>query len=393
MGLPLCLRSPLLVLPGNTAIYTDPEDRPRMTQNRSLLIPGLALTLRRLPALLWAFLFNLVYGALGTFRTAGAIGRITDTSFAARPLHYGFDLGSLASLAYKMSESTNALPSFSTSIALYLATYFLLVPGTLLCYQTGAPARLSTLLSAGLTHFWRFLRISLLTLIVMALILGPLGVLQSKWADHVDEHIVGRSAFLYELAGIIVVALVAAILRLYFDLVEVYTVQLGLEIRPNGKPDRRVRKTLGPAFRALRDHFGRAYLTFVLLSAFGIVAVFLTTRATIHSLAQPRVWPMFLLSQLGLFLLLFARFWQRGAETALSLNHPIREVPVIRTSFAPRDPAPGYVPDPVRPPVVPAPLPDPEPSAPSLDRPDPGVYRHEPPAPARHPGDPDPTDL
>ncbi len=42
-----------------------------------------------------------------------------------------------------------------------------------------------------------------------------------------------------------------------------------------------------------------------------------------HMLAQPRVWPTFLLAQLGLFLMLFTRFWQRGAETSLALQNPI----------------------------------------------------------------------
>ncbi len=358
-----------------------------MTQNRNLLVHGLGLTLRRSPALLWAFLFNLGFSALTTARIAGVIGHVTNTSLAAQPLHHGFDLGTLASLGLKLNEGPGVSPAFTSSIVLYLATYFLLVPGTLLCYQTGAPARLSTLLQVGLLHFWRFVRITLLSLIVFGIILGSLAALQSRWATHVDRNTVGRHAFFAQSAGILLIALVAAILRLYFDLVEVYTVQLGLQLRSNGKPDRRVRKTLLPAFRALRYNFGRLYPAFLLLAILGFAAVAITARVAVHSLGQPRIWPMFFLVQTGLFVMLLTRFWQRGAETALSLELPMIEEPILRTTFVPRAvpletsrASPPFAATPSSP-LTPAssysadPIPNPEPSTPSLPNADPGIYR------------------
>jgi hypothetical protein len=374
-----------------------------MNENRSLLFHGLGLTLRRLPALLWAFAFNFIYSAMTTAHIASAIGTVTDTSLAAQPLKHGFDLGSLAALNLRLAEGPGVSPLTGVSILLYLTTYFLLVPGTLLCYQTGVPARLSTLLQAGLMHFWRFVRITILTGIVMALILGPLAVLYTKLSSYIDEKIVGRPGLLYELAAMIVIALIAASLRHYFDLVEVYTVQLGLQLRSNGKPDRRVRKTLGPAFRALRHNFGRAYLSFVLLSASGLLAVFVTARISLHSLAQARVWPMFLLAQSGLFMMLLTRFWQRGAETTLSLDFPIFEAPIVRTTFAPREPsrASFIAPAPITPVNVPthehepAQISDPDPITPSLSEPDPGIYHPQAVTPEAYPTkrDPDLIDL
>jgi hypothetical protein len=353
-----------------------------MTQHRSLLLHGLSLTLRRFPALLWAFAFNLLYSAVTTLRLSSAVGAATDTSLAAQPLHHGFDVGTLVSLGLKLREGPGLAPSTSVSVLLYLATYFLIVPGTLLCYQTGAPARLSTLLQAGLLHFWRFVRISLLTLLVMGPILGILVSLWAKICDRIDATHVGRGAFLVELSGYLAILLIAAVLRLYFDLVEVYTVQLGLHLRPSGKPDRRVRRTLLPAFRALRLHFARACETFVLLGILGLAATALSGRFILHSLAQPRVWPMFLVAQAGLFLMLLTRFWQRGAETTLSLNHPILEAPIVRTTFAPREPVPPppvFVPGSIEGehPAFLDPIPPPEPPSPSLAEPDPAVYHHE----------------
>src|SRR6202042_1921049 len=105
-------------------------------------------------------------------------------------------------------------------------------------------------------------------------------------------------------------------------------VQLGLHLRPTlfgkePKPDRRVRRTLLPAWRTLRAHFSQLWPIFLFLTILGIAAVVLTARVSMHMLAQPRVWPTFLLAQLGLFLMLLTRFWQRGAETSLALQNPI----------------------------------------------------------------------
>jgi hypothetical protein len=280
-----------------------------------------------------------------------------------------------------------------TSIPFYLLIYFLLVPGTLFCYQTETSAHLSTLLRQGLLYFWSFARITLLTVLICSVILVPLSFLQDKWADHIDEQSVGRPAFLAILAGNIVLFLVASVLRLYFDLVEVYAVQLGLHLRPAepGKPaklDRRILRTLAPAWRTLRNHFSQVWPIFLFLTLLGFAAVILTARTSMHMLAQPRVWPMFLLAQLGLFLMLFTRFWQRGAETSLALQNPMPNL-----SLPPILPIAGIV-DPVdllhpghriqltsEPSITPAvndPISNPEPAPPSLDEPDPGVFHHDP---------------
>ncbi len=190
-----------------------------------------------------------------------------------------------------------------------------------------------------------------------------------------------------------VLFLVASILRLYFDLVEVYTVQLGLHLRPTifgkpTKPDRRVRRAFGPAWRTLRANFSQAWPIFLFLTILGFAAVILTARISMHMLAQPRVWPTFLLAQLGLFLMLLTRFWQRGAETSLALQHPIPspELPPILPIAGvvnPIDPLhpkhPSELPSehhPTHPTFEP--ISDPEPAPPSLDEPDPGVFHHEP---------------
>jgi hypothetical protein len=374
-----------------------------MPERRNIFLHGLSLTLRRLPALLWAYVFNLALALLFSISLNLQLSKLLNHSLAAQRLSSGFDLGPIGETYLHLHEGPIGAAGAVTghaSIPLFVIVYFLLVPGTLFCYQTDAPARLGTLLKQGLLHFWRFVRITLLTLLVSGLILGPLFYLQGKWADNVDDHIVGRSAFLLILAGNIVLFLVASILRLYFDLVEVYTVQLGQYLRPaifgkQPKPDRRVRRTLAPAWRTLRRHFSQAWPIFLFLSLLGFAAVILTARISMHMLAQPRVWPTFLLAQLGLFLMLLTRFWQRGAETSLSLQNPLLSpsLPPIRPVSGTVDPTDPLhpsrrirlAPEPHAVPPTPEPISNPEPAPPSLDEPDPGVFHHEPTKPTTEP--------
>lgn len=324
-----------------------------MTSRRNLLWHGLRITLRSGRAVLWTYAFNLGITLLFLLRFRGQLADVLNHSLASQRLVGAFDLGTTAEAIFSLSEghSGGTTPNY-LSIPVFLLVYFVLVPGTLFCYQTRQRARLSTLLHQGLLFFWRFVRITLLSLLVSGLILGLVGFFHRKFSDAVDEHVLGRPGFLLSLAGMLVVLLIAAALRLYFDLVEVYTVQLGLELRPglfgqSPKPDRRVRRTLRPAFRTLVHNHHRTYLSFVFLTFLGLLAVFLTGRVALHTLAQPRVWPAFLVFQFGLFINLFTRFWQRGMETVLAQDNPL--TPPVQLPIARPYPPPHPTPMPDRP--------------------------------------------
>jgi hypothetical protein len=335
---------------------------------RSILLHGLRLVVTQPGALLWTYLWNLAVALLFSLRLHAQLSSILDHSFAAERLNSAFDLGTLATVIQRLSYMAPSTGGSSyAGLPLYLLGYFLLVPGTLFCYQAKRPSRLHTLLSSGISFFWRFFRITLLTALISAIILVPLALIQGAWSTHVDNQEVELSASLHKLPGLLVIFLVAALLRLYFDLVEVYTVQLADRYLPNGKPDRRVRRTLLPAFRALRQNLARAYLSFLTLTLLGFAAFALTARVADHTLAQPRVWPQFLLFQAGLFCMMATRFWQRGAETILASDNPIP--PATQLTAVPAPPIP---------PAHPLdPQPDPEPAPPSLSEPDPGVFHRD----------------
>ncbi|MEG9436951.1 hypothetical protein JAO29_12370 [Edaphobacter sp. HDX4] len=398
-----------------------------MPRTRSIFFHGLGIALRRFPAFLWTYAFNLGLSLAFCFPLYRQLSGILNHSLASQREASGFDVSVVLNTAMRIRgdhpSDLNAMTSHGSVLA-YLLIYFLLVPGTLSIYLRRKPAKLSRLLRHGILHFWRFVRITILTVLAGLVILGPLFVLQRHWAAFIDDRFVGRTSLILTFAGAVVILLIASLLRLYFDLVEVYTVQLGMHNRFSGRPDRRVRRTLGPAFRLLRAHLARAWIVFLVLALAGFASAFLASRIAMHMLAQPRSWMMFLVAQLGLSILLFMRFWQRGAETSLVAQHPImtdedsypahesssykRSIP-IATKIPPPPhesssdhphhvemiynsdplnaiyPAPLSADDPLvqsgereQPLATPDPIPNPEPASPSLEEPDPGVFHHEP---------------
>lgn len=304
-----------------------------MERNRNILTEGLMLTLRNWPAFVWTYIFNLGISILFSIPLHAQLVAVTAHSLASQRLTGAFDVGTVVGVFSKLAKGPGPATSpslFSTPI--YVAIAFLLLPGTLLGYQTGVRTGLFKLLRAGLDYFSRFLRITLISVLIIGPTLAVMIKLQKLWAAHVDVHTVGRSAFLDEVVGVILIILVVAALRVYFDLMAVYTVQLGLlsfpiDITRKGRPERQIRRTFKPAWKTLTRNFLRMYLTFVFLMLLGLAAVVFSARIAVHSLAQPRMWPMFLVIQLGFFLLLVTCFWQRGAETALALDNPLA-VPV-----------------------------------------------------------------
>ncbi len=375
---------------------------------RSPILRGLFLTLRHPRPLLWTYVVSLAAAWIASATLRAEFAQITSTTLAAQPLISGFDLATIFEAGRRFSAGPHgsfAVPA-RTGIPVYLLAFFLLVPGTLLTYLTNTPRRLGALLQQGMQSFWSFVRITLLTLLIAGPILGALSAAQGAVSSRIGEHITGEPAFLLDLVGIVAIFVVASLLRLYFDLVEIHTIDLAQTMRPSGKPDRRVRATLAPAWRTFCTGLPATALTFLFLAVLGGLAAYLLSLSALRHLAQPRVWPTALLGQLGVFTLIFTRFWQRAAETVhfRNVNPILRRSriyapanPIPRASIEPEmtsygstfpgpfpvsDPPSPILPGPNSNPLpepgpTPDPLPNPEPISPSLASPDPGVFHHD----------------
>ena len=306
-------------------------------ERRSMLLGGVRLVWRHPGAVVWTYAFSLLIALVFSLSLHARVASVLDHSIAAQGLNAAFDIGTLGAVAHQLGYRTpSAGAAGYAGLPIYFLFYFVVVPGALFSYRIGASQRLGMLVSSGLNFFWRFVRITLLAILASVIVLGPLLALQNAWMDHVEEHVVGVAAVGQDLIGWVVIALAAAVIRVYFDLVEVYTMQLDDRYRESGKPDRRVRKVLSPAARTLWANFGRVYGSFWITTLAGFGAVALTGAVAIEMLAQPRVWPAFLLLQAGFFVSTFARYWMRAAETVLAAESPLlpahMEVEAVRPS-------------------------------------------------------------
>jgi hypothetical protein len=129
--------------------------------------------------------------------------------------------------------------------------------------------------------------------------------------DRLSPVYVERKMFLYSALSAAVILLVAATVRLWWDLVEVYIVRNAMD------GERRVRQALLPALRLLGKYFFRTVGSFFLSGLLGVGALALCLFLWKQFVPAHQVWLACLLAQLGLFLQLAGRFWQRGIETTL----------------------------------------------------------------------------
>jgi hypothetical protein len=113
--------------------------------------------------------------------------------------------------------------------------------------------------------------------------------------------------------------------RLWWDLVEVYIVRNAMD------GERRVRQALLPALRLLWKYFFRTVGSFLLSGLVGFCALALCLFFWKQFIPAHQVWLACILAQLGLFLLLASRFWQRGIEAALVMS---ADPPIVATEEA-----------------------------------------------------------
>ena len=282
----------------------------------NLFLQGFQLALRNWPLVLWAYVVNLGFGLLAAIPFSTGMASFLDHSLAAQRIAGTIDVGYLVELLTHLHDSS----FFSTAIhtaawlnLLQLLVLFFLFAGATFIYVSSEPPRLSVLLRGGVAYFWRFLRAAILAACVAAVILGILFAARALLLARLSNVYVERKMFLYSAISTAVILLVALLVRLWWDLVEVYIVRNAMD------GERRVLQSLLPALRLLGKYFFRIVGSFFLSGILGVGALALCLYLWKEFIPAHQVWLACLLAQLGLFLLLASRFWQRGIEATLIL--------------------------------------------------------------------------
>ncbi len=279
----------------------------------NLLTQGFQLVLHNWPCLLWVYAVNLVFALLASVPFATGLGGYLDHSLAAQKIAGTIDLSYLVELSLHIRDtgfSPMVMHTAGWVGLLQLVVLFFLFGGSVFVFVAAEPPQLSVLLRGGIAYFWRFVRAAILAGGSAAIILCVLLAIRAGLLARADAVYVERRMFLYSAISGAVVLLVGLFLRLWWDLVEVYVVRNAMD------GEHRVHLALLPAFRLLLRNFFRIFGSFLLAGIAGVVALALCLTMW-KALPAHQVWVAALLGQLGLFLLLASRFWQRGIEATL----------------------------------------------------------------------------
>jgi hypothetical protein len=276
----------------------------------NLLAQGFQLALRNWPCVVWVYTVNLFFALLAAVPFATGLGTYLDHTLAAQRIAGTIDIASIGELALHVRDTGFYPMVMHTAgwVGLFqLLVLFFLFAGSVFVFVAAEPPQLSVLLRGGVAYFWRFVRAALLAGGSAAIILCVLLALRAGLLARVDAVYVERRLFFYAAVSGAVVLLVALLLRLWWDLVEIYIVRNAMD------GERRVHLALVPAFRLLFRYFFRVFGSFLLTGLAGVAALALCL-ALWKAVPAHQVWMAALLAQVGLFLLLASRFWQRGVE-------------------------------------------------------------------------------
>jgi hypothetical protein len=281
-----------------------------------LLLQGFQLGVRNWPCVVWAYAINLMFGLLAGIPLSGGLAPYLDHSLAAKNIAGTINISYLGELAIQLRETgffPMALQTAQWLTVLQVLLLFVLFAGSMFVYVAAEPPRFSVLLRGGIAYFWRFARAAVVAGFVATLILGFLLGIRGLLLDHARTVYVERRLFVWSALSAVLVLLVGLLVRLWWDLVEVYIVRNAMD------GERSIRQALMPALRLLLRHFLPISGSFLLSGLAGVLALVLCLFLW-RLVPANQVWVACLLAQLGLFLLLAGRFWQRGVETTLVMS-------------------------------------------------------------------------
>ncbi|HEX4020039.1 MAG TPA: hypothetical protein VHX63_02750 [Acidobacteriaceae bacterium] len=296
-------------------------------RNHSTLGTGLRLLQQNKRLLLWVYLANLLTGLLPALAYHRQVSGILDHSFAAQRIAGRLDLSYLIELLQHTTKNGMGVYALFSLLALgYCVFSFILAAGIYYVFATGERPTLAVVERSGIEYFWRFVRITLFALLISLPTLGILAVLRNVLLKHADNVYVGRSFFFISMGTFAIVAIVAVFLRFWFDIAEAYVVQLG----ENG--DRRVRRSVIPAWRLLWERFFSNYVSYLFIGILGWLGFSFFLWFWAVGVPPRLVGLAWVVGQLAIVCLLFARIWQRGMATAIVYSAPASE-PFVAASY------------------------------------------------------------
>jgi hypothetical protein len=316
-----------------------------MAEKQGLLSSGWSMVGRNKRYIVWFYLLNLTLAEYGTSAFRNQAHDILDHSLQADRLVYGFDLGVLTEMFARPEfgpTKASTMPAIYFAVLFFVATA-LFLPGVLQGYASTYRLPREDFFRACGRNLWRFIRLMIVAGIVMGAVAGALfglhGVLEKKAAESTNELLLPE----VQAAGLAVIFLVMAALRIWFDLAQTDVVL---------SDQRAVRRSIAAGFRHTWRNLGRLLGSYVVTTIVAAIVLVAGLLVWMKFVPPASVLGAFVVSQLTLLLLLIPRFWQRGVAVTYYLQNMVE--PIAVQAFAPVTVVAPVVNEPASAPVIPS---------------------------------------
>src|ERR1035437_783334 len=291
-----------------------------MSEHKGLLSSGLGMVLRNKRYIVWFYVLNLFLGLFGTVAFVNQAGTILDHSLHSERLLHGFSLTVLIDMFARpeFGPTTASRGPAMFFAVLFMVATALFLPGVFQGYASTYRLPREDFFRACGQNLWRFIRLMIVSGIVMGIAAGVLfsikGALVKKAGESTNELL----PFEVQMAGLAVIFLVMTTLRIWFDLAEADIVL---------SDQRAVRKSIWAGLRHTLRSLIRLLASYVVTTVVAAIILLGGLWTWMQLVAPESVVGAFVVSQLTLLLLLIPRFWQRGV--AVSYWQQRMMVPVV----------------------------------------------------------------
>jgi hypothetical protein len=317
-----------------------------MNHKQGLLSSGLEMVARNKRYLIWFWLLNLTLAEFGASAFRRSVHAMLDHSFAAGSLLHGFDLATFAELLGNPQFGhlpAMSIPAIYSSFIFFLATA-LFLPGVFQGYASASRLPREDFFRACGRNLWRFIRLLIVSGIVMSIVAGVLFALQAPLLKKAGESTNELLPFQMRILSLVVIFLVMTVLRIWFDLAEVDVVL---------NDQRAVRKSIWAGLRHTLRSLLRLLADYIVATI--LAAIFLVGGLWfwVKFVGPENVLGAYLVAQVILFLLLMPRFWQRGIAVSYWQQGMIARVVAVEPEPSPIFAQPITPTIPELPPIVP----------------------------------------
>jgi hypothetical protein len=280
-----------------------------------ILSAGLRLVWRRQRVLWWVYAINFLLALMGTLPVAMRLGSALDRSLAAERLYRGFDVGALIELLSQpdvLSAVRAGVPAALLLTIVYFVFMLFLTGGILEVYRCDRTLTTGEFFQACGTFFWRFVRLLVFHVIVLAPVALFWGRVQSwsgRLASDAPQEMLG---FYVQVGGLIIAVFLLMAVRLWFDMAQVQAVAEG---------EHRMRRMVVRAFKLTAGNFCQLFWIYLRISLLAWLGLALAVWVWIKLVRPEWVAVSFLLGQAVIFLWLAVRLWLRASETAWFQRH------------------------------------------------------------------------